>query len=390
VARLRKLTTLRIEVDDAAVADMGFDRRTKVSAHLRNVSLADALRHVVRRQIHGDVLDWSVADGHILISTEKAIARHPIVRFYDVRDLLRYDDGLTDPRLQQQMATHFMQTPAAPPAATVSEAARSAELVKIVEDGVDQDSWADNGGIYNIFYLAGRLAITTSWQNHRAVRDLLAGMAFPEHAGDFPPRSTRSANQRVLPTPLSPALATALSKPLRSISFDRVPFESVVQAIAKKSHVDLRVDWDLTGPAGLGRDVPISWRTDDNATLGSVLEGLCGIGFNGVSLGYMAEDNTITISTREATDPQIECLVYDVRDLIPAVRTSPSANPAARKDEIDRLCSAIENTVSKDTWRDNGGSTGELQEWHGLLVITQTVANHRQVRALLQTLRSGH
>ena len=58
MARLRKLTILTIEVDDPALADMGFDRRTKVSAHLLNVSLAEALRHVVRRQIHGDVLDF--------------------------------------------------------------------------------------------------------------------------------------------------------------------------------------------------------------------------------------------------------------------------------------------------------------------------------------------
>jgi hypothetical protein len=107
--------------------------------------------------------------------------------------------------------------------------------------------------------------------------------------------------------------------------------------------------------------------------------------------------------------------VYDVRDLIAGepmilepdrpyislqVNTPPGGGvpgglfgnaapaPAAAPTRwVDRLMRHLTEVVSPDSWRDNGGSTGQIRELGGLLLVTQSWDNHRRVRELLDELR---
>ena len=55
-----------------------------------------------------------------------------------------------------------------------------------------------------------------------------------------------------------------------------------------------------------------------------------------------------------------------------------------RGDAIEVLTKLIIETVAQDTWRENGGAVGMLREIDGMLVITQTPENHKQIAGLLR------
>jgi hypothetical protein len=46
----------------------------------------------------------------------------------------------------------------------------------------------------------------------------------------------------------------------------------------------------------------------------------------------------------------------------------------------------ISMTVAPESWRDNGGTIGSCSQYNGLLVVTQTPANHKAIEALLSEL----
>jgi hypothetical protein len=68
----------------------------------------------------------------------------------------------------------------------------------------------------------------------------------------------------------------------------------------------------------------------------------------------------------------------------PAV-AGPGGQSAA--DQIERL---VLETIAPETWRDSGGSVGAVRMVNGMMVVTQTEANHKQLATLLAQLRETH
>src|SRR5690606_4119992 len=58
-----------------------------------------------------------------------------------------------------------------------------------------------------------------------------------------------------------------------------------------------------------------------------------------------------------------------------------------REELVEDIIELIQETVATDSWRDNGGSIGAIQELNGQLVVTQTGENMREVISLLGKLR---
>jgi hypothetical protein len=67
----------------------------------------------------------------------------------------------------------------------------------------------------------------------------------------------------------------------------------------------------------------------------------------------------------------------------------PTTQPSA-SDLAGSLVSLIQDTVATDTWRDNGGTIGNIRQLNGILIVTQTSENHRLIADLLQQLRQNH
>ena len=64
----------------------------------------------------------------------------------------------------------------------------------------------------------------------------------------------------------------------------------------------------------------------------------------------------------------------------------PPAGPTPQNDP-SVFIKLIESTVASDSWKDNGGSIGSIQELSGKLVITQTPDNHHAIEKVLEAMR---
>ena len=64
-----------------------------------------------------------------------------------------------------------------------------------------------------------------------------------------------------------------------------------------------------------------------------------------------------------------------------------AAGQPTRQDLVDSIVKLIEDTVSTDSWKDNGGTVGSLRELSGQLIVTQTPENQRNLVKLLEQLR---
>lgn len=78
-------------------------------------------------------------------------------------------------------------------------------------------------------------------------------------------------------------------------------------------------------------------------------------------------------------------------DPMPITRSGPPLTAAdlmtpAHHDRLDELVKRIEEVVDSDSWKDNGGRVGQIAGMDNRLIITQTPANHKLVKALLDQL----
>lgn len=121
-----------------------------------------------------------------------------------------------------------------------------------------------------------------------------------------------------------------------------------------------------------------------------------------------------TFGDRPGSDapPADQTLVYDARDMIPGVptfrgtRTGPSAGGRSSngsstslfsdeddQDEVvevaDQVLDLIRTAIAPDTWAGGpaAGTSGSIRYMAGMLIVTQTLANHRLLADLLTQIR---
>ena len=68
-------------------------------------------------------------------------------------------------------------------------------------------------------------------------------------------------------------------------------------------------------------------------------------------------------------------------------QANPSPNPT-QQDLVGNIIKLLEETVSADSWKDNGGTIGSLRELSGQLVVTQLPENHQKIQDVLDALRA--
>lgn len=231
------------------------------------------------------------------------------------------------------------------------------------------------------------------------------------------------------------AVQAQLDRQLPELTFDAVGFSDVIDFLRDVSGANLFVNWKSLEAAGIDRNTPVSARLRNIKFSKAMSIILDSVGGGQTKLGYTVDEGVITISTLDDLSKNVAVHVYDIRDLIidvpdfndaPQFSLDASQNQGSqgggggagggaggasqggvsntlfaggggltgaqqsgpsRQELVDSITKLIEDTVSTDTWKDNGGSVGALRELQGQLIVTQTPENHRQLVNLLEQLR---
>jgi hypothetical protein len=218
-------------------------------------------------------------------------------------------------------------------------------------------------------------------------------------------RSTRPASSFVATTTTTrqAQMDADLDRIVPQIRFDKTPLDKAVETLREMTHLNYDVRWKVLEAAGIDNETAITLKLND-VPLRQVLDYLCEeVAGAVVKFRARADRGVIVISTDEDLSKDTELRVYDVRDLLiadaqfmnwptsaPAVSSSapvpPSANPY--QESIDRLKQVLIDNVATDSWRDSGGTVGNIQDFDGLFIITTTPEYQQQIADLLEKIRS--
>ena len=225
------------------------------------------------------------------------------------------------------------------------------------------------------------------------------------------------------------AVARQLDQKLPEVKFDNVAFSDVMDFFRDVTGANIFVNWRALEGAGIDKSAQVSARLRDVKFSKALNTILADVGGGTVKLSYTVDEGVITISTEEDLSKNVVTRVYDIRDLIiniPDFNNAPDFNISSnntqtsgaggggggggggnlfggggggggaggnaagqptRQDLVDSIVKLIEDTVSNDSWKDNGGTVGSLRELSGQLIVTQTPENQRNLVKLLEQLR---
>jgi len=204
---LREYSDANIHVNWRALTAAGIEPTTKVSVDVRKITVKRAL-DLVLRDVSGSgaaagpesELRYVIDGGVLTISTKADLAKEPIRRVYDVRDLLVPVPDFEGPRIELTMASQasadvggtgggggagqgiFEQTGG--PGGTQREKEMTKEklmenFVALIRNAIDRESWASPeagptaGTPGFIQILSGMLVVTQTAQNHQALTELI-------------------------------------------------------------------------------------------------------------------------------------------------------------------------------------------------------------------------
>ncbi|MHC4976653.1 MAG: hypothetical protein ACYTF7_08615 [Planctomycetota bacterium] len=197
-------------------------------------------------------------------------------------------------------------------------------------------------------------------------------------------------------------------------SFTDNALEDVLEFIATVTNLNLDVDWDSLADVGVDPDTLITLNLQPlpaRVVLDRVLDRASPDAFS--RAGWAVQDGVLVVASEDALRQNTFIVIYDVQDLlfqIPSYRDVPDldlgsiqqggggggsnfqvdvedTDQPTREELLTRIIDIVQTNVDTDGWADNGGTTGQIQELNGNLIITNTAKNHRQITSLLNQLR---
>ena len=190
---LRRRARANIVTNWTALKFADIEPGQAVSMSLHDVSLGAALRVLLEIVGGGETeLDYEISDGVIWISTREDLSRRTVTAVYDCDDLLNVETKrLTDyvNRVLEAMAEaggrDLLKNPEA--AERVVRAAVTAltddlasELIELIQQTVDPESWRSTGGNVGSIQLFGdRLVIVQTVSAQREIANLLERLRAP-------------------------------------------------------------------------------------------------------------------------------------------------------------------------------------------------------------------
>ena len=197
-----------------------------------------------------------------------------------------------------------------------------------------------------------------------------------------------------------PLAERAMDRPIDVVELNGVPFEDGMAELGRLWDVEIAVDWpSLAGTPPWDRKAPIFFRGRAVTLAETLAHVLRPQSKTSPRPTYRVEAGRVLIVGPTGRQDEGLVRVYDVADLLTRADEFPEADGAhvlletsdgtrPEPTPAERLIRLLSETVDPDHWRDNGGSSGAAQMLGGRLVVTTTWANHREVRALLESIRS--
>lgn len=212
------------------------------------------------------------------------------------------------------------------------------------------------------------------------------------------------------------------------VDFRHEPLDHVIERVADSQHMNIIVNWNDLDRAGVERATPIDLNLPNEISLQrAIMEILDQAGGGAAKLGFDVVEGNLKIATRRTLDHETYAAVYDINDLLMEIPNfteppmtdlkqsdrpgpftgrkiepkkkslpwhegeeaddEPTEDPG-RTARVRKIINIIEDTVAPDSWRDRGGSVGDIKEINGQLVITQNSSAQRQIGDLLGKLRA--
>ncbi len=188
---------------------------------------------------------------------------------------------------------------------------------------------------------------------------------------------TRSPDSSIEYLPVvSPREQRVLTVLNREVEFDfqETPLVEFVDELDGRCGVAVKLDRRGIGDAGVASDTPINCRLRGTSLRVALKQSLTEIG-----LHYFLKDGAVVISSKDVAESEdnLSIRVYSIGDI--------DAN------NYTGLINCITETVSKNSWDENGGP-GKIEPATGskCLIIAQTDEVHAKILDLLRALRTAH
>ncbi|MFZ4574620.1 MAG: hypothetical protein ACOYN0_09500 [Phycisphaerales bacterium] len=196
-------------------------------------------------------------------------------------------------------------------------------------------------------------------------------------------------------------------------ALESTKLEKALEFIKAVADVDVDVDWNSLDAVGVSKDTDISLslsKVSIKSLLDRVLERASSDPESGAA--WTVKDGVVFVASKEVIDRERVLAIYDIKDLlviVPNFLDAPEFNlqtvlqssqggggqspfqdnnqdqddEVPLEERVQEVEEIIRANVAPDSWDD----TGTVQQFQGNLIITQTPANHREIRGLLSKLR---
>lgn len=215
--------------------------------------------------------------------------------------------------------------------------------------------------------------MSKSW----VVACVVAGVALSVSAGfgqacpaDYPPQSPAEAK-----------IEEALKSPT-ALEFAETPLTDVVNFLEDAHKIEIQLDRKALDDNGVAHDTPIT-RNLKAVPLRSALN----LVLRELDLTYVVRDDVLLITSREEAEGRQITRVYRVDDL-----TASPDGFGSKGLKLEELVKTVSSCVCPTTWSPVGGPgviAGISPGCADLLVVTQDYHVHREIAALLASLREA-
>ncbi len=193
---------------------------------------------------------------------------------------------------------------------------------------------------------------------------------FQDTSGEQSEEKTLSADQRI---------ENALRFPVSAV-FDEQPLADVVAMFQELTGMEITIDTRALDDVGVGVDCPVTCHFSPQKKLLS-LESVLNHILNPIDLTWVVRHDTLTITTPEEAENELEVRVFPVSDLIVVNDTKRGVSY-----DYDSLIEVISSVIAPDSWDEVGGA-GTITPVYGAFVISQTRQTNDRIGELLTAIR---
>ena len=364
---------LKIGIRTAKYAELFQDIATTpypgIELVVDDISLHSALT-IILREIDPEV-SYRIVDNVVEITSREVISENLETRIFLVEDLVRWE--------RAEPTGPFAPVPLETPEANYYD---YDPLIELLTTTVESDSWEEAGGTGRISEGHKTLVVSQTPRNLRRIEATIAVLRKAVARAD-----KISADLRPVRIEISAAAAearsrieTALSRTIE-MKYKQTPLNEIVDDLAKRLAIPIRVDQLALGELGINGNMPVSISVT-NGTAGHRLHSA--LKRIDQELTFIIDEEILIVTTEEVASERLEIMIYPVLDLV-----ERTGNPNGIKNlDFDTVIQIITTTVGPDSWEEAGGA-GRVSEYESLaaLVVAQTDDVHQDTLALLTELR---